>query len=84
MELYHGVRNIKVQLTRCFCVHSVCDYAKNIVNLIEFFPNWNLLSIGSLHKYFSKIKTFSQLCWHLNPQPLAYEARTVLQDHSGR
>ena len=45
---------------------------------LEFFP------IGNLHKRFLKIKKFPHLYWDLNPQPLAYEARTISQDHQGR
>ena len=52
-----------------------------VTSSIEFFPNWSLLPIGSLYKYFLKIKTFPHLCWDLNLQPLAYEARTIPQNH---
>ena len=30
-----------------------------------------------------KINKIPHLCWDLNPQPLAYEARTIPQDHQG-
>ena len=50
---------------------------------IRVFPNWSLLPIGNLHQYFLKIEKFPHPCWDLNPQSLAYEARTIPQDHLG-
>ena len=47
-----------------------------VVQLLEFFPNWTLLPIANSQKYFFKLNP-PYLCWDLDPQHLAYEARTI-------
>ena len=55
---------------------------------LEFFPHWSLLPIGTLHKYFLKIKKFPHLCWIQTPNlwlmsPELYHKTTKARDSEG-
>ena len=49
-----------------------------VFSYLELITNWQFAQI------FLTIKKFRHFCWDLSPQPLAYEARTIPQDHEGR
>ena len=62
--------------------------SKPTTSPIHFFYFYFILPIKSITAVctnnFLKLKNFPHLCWDLSPQPLAYEARTIPQDHLGR
>ena len=83
-DVYTDINDTIHQIpSQTFIKHITGD---NFVMLVfnSIFPNWSLLPIANLHKYFLKIKKFPYFCWDLNPQPLAYELRALPQGHQGR
>ena len=62
------------------------DQSVQVVYILDIFLIRIYCQLAICTSYFQKLKKFPYPCWDLNPPPqlLAYEARTIPQDHQGR